>query len=57
MLPQLAPAEFWETMTLDAPVTINLLSLPYDSAGGVELFDGDLPPGAYVRRSIPHFSV
>lgn len=43
------PEEFWETMTLDAPVTVNLLSLPFDSEGGVELFDGDLPPGAYVR--------
>jgi hypothetical protein len=43
------PESFWETMTLDAPVTVNLLSLPTEPEGGVELFDGDLPPGAYVR--------
>lgn len=43
------PERFWETMTLEAPATINLLTLPLDSLAGVELFDGDLPPGAYVR--------
>jgi len=43
------PEEFWETMTLTAPVTVNLLSLPFEEDGGTELFDGDLPPGGYVR--------
>ena len=43
------PERFWETMTLAAPVTVNLLSLPTEEDGGIELFDGDLPPGAYVR--------
>jgi hypothetical protein len=43
------PERFWETMTLAAPVTVNLLTLPTEENGGVELFDGDLPPGAYVR--------
>lgn len=43
------PERFWETMTLAAPVTVNLLSLPTEGTGDLELFDGDLPPGAYVR--------
>ncbi len=43
------PERYWETMTLAAPVTVNLLSLPTEDDGGLELFDGDLPPGAYVR--------
>lgn len=43
------PERYWETMTLSAPVTVNLLSLPFEDDGGVELFDGDLEPGAYVR--------
>ena len=43
------PEEFWETMTLSSPLTVNLLSLPFEEDGGMELFDGDLPPGAYVR--------
>lgn len=43
------PERFWETMTLSAPVTVNLLSLPFEDDGEVELFDGDLEPGAYVR--------
>lgn len=43
------PERYWETMTLSAPVTVNLLSLPFEDDGGLELFDGDLEPGAYVR--------
>jgi hypothetical protein len=38
----------WETLTFGAPVDVNLLSLPHDS-GGLEIVNGDLPPGAYVR--------
>jgi hypothetical protein len=38
----------WETLTFGAPVDVNLLSLPTDSAG-LEIVNGDLPPGAYVR--------
>src|SRR5690606_35143498 len=43
------PDRFWETMTFDAPLTVNLLSLPSESEGGIELFEGDFAPGAYVR--------
>jgi hypothetical protein len=38
----------WETLTFGAPVDVNLLSLPSDPAG-LEIVNGDLPPGAYVR--------
>jgi hypothetical protein len=43
------PENFWETMTLSGPATVNLLTLPVDSMAGVTLVEGDLPPGAYVR--------
>lgn len=54
---QALPAQFldretegsWETLTLSTPARVNLFALPTDSLGGLELFDGDLPPGAYVR--------
>jgi hypothetical protein len=38
----------WETLTFGAPVTVNLLALPHDEAG-LEIVNGDLPAGAYVR--------
>ena len=40
---------YWETLTLSGPATVNLLSLPTDSSSGLTLVEGDLPPGAYVR--------
>lgn len=41
--------DLWETMTLSGPATVNLLALPDDADNALTLFEGDLPPGAYVR--------
>lgn len=38
----------WETMTFEAPATVDLLALPTSEAG-LEVARGDLEPGAYVR--------
>jgi len=38
----------WRTLTLAAPVTVNLLSLPFEGEG-LEIINGDLAPGPYVR--------
>jgi hypothetical protein len=40
----------WVTLALPAPLVVNLLSLPADSAaGGLQLVRGDLLPGSYRR--------
>lgn len=39
----------WETMTLSGPASVNLLSLPLDSAQAITMFEGNFEPGAYVR--------
>ena len=38
----------WETLTLAAPITVDLFSLP-SSGEGLEIGRGELAPGAYVR--------
>jgi len=38
----------WKTLTLSSPVTVNLLSLPFEG-DGIEIINGDLVPGPYVR--------
>ena len=37
----------WVTLTLDTPVTVNLLTLPLDESNGLEIARGELPVGSY----------
>ena len=39
----------WVTLTLPTPLNINLLRLPTDTTGGVQLVRGTLLPGTYKR--------
>jgi hypothetical protein len=38
----------WRTLTLSTPVTVNLMALPFEG-DGLEILNGDLDPGPYVR--------
>lgn len=38
----------WRTLTLSSPLTIDLMSLPFEG-GGLEVLNGDLAAGPYVR--------
>jgi hypothetical protein len=40
--------EGWRTLTLSTPVTVNLMELPFEG-DGLEIINGDLDPGPYVR--------
>jgi hypothetical protein len=39
----------WVTLTLPTPLNLNLLRLPTDTAGGLQLVRGTLLPGTYKR--------
>lgn len=40
-------ATSWQTLTLPAPVTLDLMALPTETAGSVEIADGNVPVGQY----------
>lgn len=39
----------WQTLTLDAPVTLDLMSLPTEQAGSIVIAAGDVPVGSYHK--------
>jgi hypothetical protein len=39
--------ESWQTLTLAAPVSLDLMALPAESEGSVEIASGSVPVGAY----------
>jgi hypothetical protein len=42
----------WKTLTFETPITVDLLSLPADSTGGLVIASGDLPLGSYGRLRV-----